>query len=509
MTNAPTAQRTADGYVVPAILAAATLLLHLLANAHYGFFRDELYFIICGRHPAWGYVDQPPLVPLLAAGSQIFGPSLFLLRLVPALFAAGAVFAVARLVRAFDGGAFAQVLAGICIALGPVLADFGGKLSTDTVGLLLWPLAALYVARLIAGADPRWWMAVGLALGIAGEAKYSVLFFGIALLVGIALSPSRRILRTPWLLAGIGLALLVVAPNVAWQAAHGFPMIELLRNGADGKNVVLSPVAFVLADIVIFNPVLSLVWIAGTVWAFVRPATRWVGWTFCIVVVSMIALHAKYYYPADAFPLVIATGAVAVERATRGLRPLRPVLAVVALAAGAVMIPFALPVLSETRLVAYQSAFAGKLPIGPTEHHKAPRILSDFADMHGWPELAATVARVYDGLPPARRASAGIQADNYGEAAAIDFFGGAYGLPPASSGHNQYWLWGPHFARGDDVVDVNGDVDTLRKVCTGVSLGATFSSPWVMPYENGIPIYVCRGLRVDIAKLWPRVRGYN
>jgi hypothetical protein len=501
--------RLADEYLVPAILAGLTLIVHLITNAHYGFFRDELYFIICGRHPDWGYVDQPPLVPLLAAASQAFGISLFALRLIPALFAAGGVFVTARLVREFGGGAFAQSIGGLCVALAPVLLTFGTQLGPDDVGVWLWPLAALYVARLVQGADPRWWLGVGIALGVAGQAKYSVLFFGVALLIGIALSPSRRILLTPWMPAGVALALLIVAPNIAWQISHGLPMLELLRAGQNGKNVILTPLQFVLADVVILNPVFALVWLGGLILAFVRPATRWAGWTFAIVIVAMIGLHAKDYYPADAYPLLFAAGGVAIEIVTRRAAFLRPVFATLALAAGALLLPFGTPALGETQLVAYSHVVGRFLSTPPREHHKEARMMSDFADMHGWPEMTAAVAAVYDALSPSERIGAGINASNYGEASAINFFGGKYGLPVASSGHNQYWIWGPHFKRGGTLIDVNGDASVLRKVCTSVSLGATYSNPWGMPYEDDLPIYVCRGLNVDVAAIWPSVRNYN
>ena len=151
----------------------------------YGFFRDELYFIACGRHPAFGYVDQPPLVPALAAISQAWGPSLVLLRALAALFAGASLYVTCLLARELGAGAFGQALAALAAFLSPVLMSFGMKLSTDTPGLVLWPLAALLVLRLARGADPRGWLAVGAALGVAAEAKYSVIFFALALLLGL------------------------------------------------------------------------------------------------------------------------------------------------------------------------------------------------------------------------------------------------------------------------------------------------------------------------------------
>src|SRR5581483_3398655 len=187
---------------IPAIAALFTLVLHLAANPHYGFFRDELYFIICGFHPAWGYVDQPPVVPLLAAASQLFGHSLFLLRALPALFAAAGVYVTCLLCTEMGGAAFAQVIAAVAFLAAGVLERFGAKVSPDMVGLWLWPLAALYVLRIAKGADPRWWLAAGGAIGVAFESKYSVVFFAVALIAGLALTPQRRVMMTRWFAAG-------------------------------------------------------------------------------------------------------------------------------------------------------------------------------------------------------------------------------------------------------------------------------------------------------------------
>jgi hypothetical protein len=492
------------------IAAGLTFLFHLVANPHYGFFRDELYFIVCGRHPAWGYVDQPPLVPLIAAGSQIFGLSLVALRATAAFFAAAGVFVSCRLVQEWGGGKFAQLLAAIVVALTPVLCAFGEKVGPDMVGLWLWPLAALYVARMINGADPRLWLAAGAALGISGEAKYSVLFFGIAMLAGIALSPSRTILRTAWFVAGMGLAVLIVLPNFLWQAAHQFPMWQLLRNDQIiGKNVALSPPAFLLQELLITNLFLAPVWIVGFVRAFLDARLRWVGWTYVLLIAMMIALHGKHYYPADVYPLLIGAGALTIEAWTQRSAVLRPAIVAAAVLLALWLVPLVEPILPENEIAAYMAFLAQKLHVNTaSEVHRPVAIGQDFADMHGWPQLAALVARVYDSLPPAQRAQTAIVANNYGEAAAIDVFGGAYHLPPALSGHNNYWIWGTHGYTGNVVIDVHGDCGASQHLFRSARLAATFDAPWVMSYEQEIPIMVCRGIRVPIANLWPKLKHY-
>jgi hypothetical protein len=498
---------------IPWIASTAALVLHLVGNPGYGFFRDELYLIVCGRHPQWGYVDQPPVVPLLAAGSQMFGHSLVLLRAVPALFAAGAVYVTCLLVEEMGGGAFAQVVAALSVFFAPVLINFGMKVGPDTVGLWLWPLAALYVVRLAKGADARWWLAVGAVTGICLQSKYSVVFFFAALLLGLLLTPQRSILFSRWFVAGCGICGLIALPNFLWQAHYGFPMLELLRNGQHGKNLIVGPLTYLFQQLLITNVFLSLVWVIGLGWLLWNARLRFLGYAYIILIVFMLVLHGKHYYPADVYPYLMAAGCVAMEAWTDRWQALRPVVATAAIALGLVFVPFAMPILPEQQMASYQDWLFGKMRISrqsiATEHNRPAALPQDWADMHGWPELAATVAKVYQSLPPADRAQAAIAASNYGEASAIDFFGGQYGLPPVISGHNQYYLWGTHGFGGNVVIDVNGDCGADKHLFASAERAATFSAPWVMPYEDGIPVMVCRGIQMPLAELWPSVKSYR
>jgi 4-amino-4-deoxy-L-arabinose transferase-like glycosyltransferase len=497
--------------MVPIVASLAALAAHLLGNPHYGFFRDELYFIVCGRHPALGYVDQPPLVPLLAAFSQAGGPSLFLLRAIPALFSAASVYVTCLLARELGGGAFAQGLAAMVAFLSPVLMSFGMKVSTDTPGLLLWPLAALLLLRLVKGADAHGWLALGAVLGLAAESKYSVIFFIVALVAGLLLTPQRRALWTPWLLAGIGVAVLIALPNLLWQALQGFPMWELLQNGQHGKNVVLSPLAFLGTQLLIHSPVLALVWVPGLVVLLRRPEARFLGLGYLILMTEMIVLHSKHYYPADVYPVLFAAGGVALENVTAAVPRLRVAVVGVLAVLGSVLVPYTLPVLPIPTFLAYHARVAPLLHLdaAKTEHLRMGPLPQDWADMQGWPELAAAVAGVYRALPEDQRAKAAILADNYGEAAALDFFGPALGLPPVISGHNQYFLWGPRGYDGSVLIDVNASVKDDAKLCETAALGATFVSPLSMPYESRFDIVLCRGLKVPVAEFWRRQKMFK
>lgn len=487
-------------------MAGVALIFHALANPHYGFFRDELYFIICGRHPALGYVDQPPLTPLLAAATQLLGNSLFALRLVPALCAAATVYVSCLLVREMRGGRFAEVFASVIVLLAPVLASYGGKLSTDTLEMPLWPLAALCVLRVTQGASPRWWIGAGMAIGFALESKYSALFFAATLLLGLALSPQRKALLSPWFAAGVGVATLIALPNFLWQAHYGFPMIELLRNGQLGKNVLLSPGQYTMQQLLLTNPALSIVWIAGLAWLLRDSAMRWLGYAYLFLIGIMIAAHAKDYYPAAVYPILFAAGSTAIEAGTQRAVWTRPLIAVVATVLGLILIPFALPVLPERAFIAYERT----LHVAPStsEHHRMRELPQDWADMHGWPELARQVGAVYDALPAAERKDAAVVfAADYGQAAAIEFFNPHV---PVLSGHNQYWLWGPRGHSGAVVLDISsGDCGRDRGYYGEATRMATFSAPYVMAYEDRRPITVCRKPRQRLQALWPELKHYE
>lgn len=476
-------------------------MFHLAANPHYGFFRDELYFIVCGRRPAFGYVDQPPLVPLLAAGSQLFGTSLFLLRAVPALCAGVAAAAAARLARAMGGGFAAAALAAVCTALAPVLAAFGTVLGPDSVQLALWPLAILAVAEGAFGL-------AALAFAVAALAKYSALIAAVALLAGVGFTDTRRGLlgRGFWIGAAAGAALLL--PNALWQWLHGWPMLELLRNGQTGKNVILSPGDFLVQQLLLTGPLLSIVWVAGLVWCLVRPAWRWLGIGALVLLALMIVLHGKAYYPAAIYPALFAAGAVALCGVLR-LRLYRAALVGVAAAAGIVLLPMVMPVLPEGRMLAYDALLArAGIGLPETEHHRRAALGQLFADMHGWQHLADTVAALRAGLPDDVRARARIYASNYGEAAAIDVLSPP-GMPPVIAGHNQYWVWGPRDWDGSALIDVGGDLDADRRLCGSASVIGRFGDPWVMPYEDQLPIVLCRDLRVKVRELWPKLKKFE
>jgi len=495
---------------IPLLAAATAFLVHLLCNPHYGFFGDELYFIVCGQNQQWNYVDQPPIAPLLAAASQVFGPSLVLLRALPALFAAAGIYVTCFIVLELGGAAYAQIMSAIVVFFLPVLTDFGMKVSPDMIGLWSWPLLTLWIVRLTKGANSRLWIAIGLLLGVSILSKYSVLFFAAALLLGLLLTPERRILHSRWFVVGTLTSAIIALPSFLWQVHYGYPMLELLRAVLHGKNVIVGPLGY-LGQQLLISGFLAPFWVIGLVWLFWRPGFRFLGYGYVLLIAIMIVLHGKHYYPANVYPYLVAAGCVQIEVWTRELRRGRIAIAAATVVLGFAFFPLVEPVLPEALLAKYQQGLLAFLHISrrniETENRVAAQLPSDFASMHGWTELTAIVKGVYEELPPEDRKQAVVMAQNYSEAAAIEFL--SKSKLPVISGHNQYFLWGPRGYSGDVLICVGANCDSVEEVFRTCSLKATLQAPWIQPSEYDIPITVCRGIKKPLSELWPLAKFYN
>lgn len=521
------AERTGAAQPLPqptwwlAVLAAGNALLHFAVAGRYGHFRDELYYVACARHLDWGYVDHPPLVAVVArVGLALFGDSPAGLRVLPILAGSLVVLLVGLLARELGGGRFAQVLAALATIVPGVYLFLFHILSMNVFDVLFWTAGALLLVRILRGGDPRLWLVLGAVAGLGLLNKHSLLFFGLGLAAGLLFTSARRHLATPWPWLGGLLAAALFLPHVLWQVRHGWPTLEFIANAEANKNVSLTPLAFLLEQLLMMNPFTLPLWLAGLAGYF-APARlipqlaqrlsrfRALGWIYLAVLALLLARPAKPYYLAPAYPILFAAGALVVDTLARHPRRgwLRPASLLALLAGGAIGLPLTLPVLPVPTFLRY----AGALGIQPSsgERHRLGVLPQHFADMHGWPELAATVAQVWQTLPPAERARCAIFAQNYGQAGAIDLLGDAHGLPDAISAHNSYYLWGPGSTTGDCLIVIGDDRETLEGLFAEVHEAATFRCPLCMPYEDGLVIHVCRKPRTSLTDLWPRIKSYN
>jgi hypothetical protein len=489
--------------------ALGVLLFHLAFLPGYGVFRDELYYIACGRRPGWGYVDHPPLVGWIAwAVRQLAGDSHLALRVVAAVAAAAASWVTARLARELGGGPFARLLAGTGAGLAPIMLALGSIYSMNAFDLLFWAVLFWIVTRILRGGDERLWIAFGAFAGLGLLNKISVLFLGFGLVVGLVLSRSFRVFRSRFFWAGGALAFVLFLPHLVWQQAHGWPTLEFMANARRDKMVALPLTGFLRVALDDTTPVAWL-WIFGVGWLlFARAAdrVRALGFAFLAVLALLATTGGKPYYLAAGYAAPLAAGAVAVETWTEHSRRLRSVLVALVVVVGLALSPFAAPVLPVDDYVRYAAAL-GEKP-GTDEHHELGRLPQFYADMHGWREMAETVAGVVNTLPPEEREKACVFGQNYGEAGAIEYFGRDLGLPPAISAHNSYWIWGPGRCTGEVLLVIGDRRDRLDQVFESVEEGGTFHCRDCMPYENDRRVWIARGLKLPLGGLWPEIKHF-
>lgn len=501
-------RRNADTILVA--LALIHVGLHLATNGNYGIFRDELYYSACSDHLAWGYVDHPPLsIAILALTKRLLGDSVEAMRLPVALAGGVAVFLVGRLARELGGGRTAQWLAALAYVVAATPLVLFGFFSMNAFDALDWIICACIAARLLNGGDDRWWVALGLAVGVGLLNKYSIGFFIGGFVVALLPTAQRRLLATPWPWLGGAIAAALIVPHLLWQVGHGFPTLEFIRTAQQEKIVPMGPLDYIGAQVVQTNPLLAPLWLIGLgslLFSATMRRYRPFGLTYVVLLALFLAQQAKPYYLAPVYPILLAAGAIVLERVALSRQWLRPVFAAWLAFAGVVVAPMALPILPPVALSRYGEAIGLQPP--REERGAAAALPQHFADRFGWKNMAETVARVFEGLPENDRRVAAIVTGNYGEAGAIDYFGPTLGLPPAISGHNNYWLWGYGDATGEVLITVGFQRPVLEELCTSVERGATIVSPHAMPYETDLPVYVCRGLKISMPEAWRRLKRF-
>jgi hypothetical protein len=477
------------------LVAGVLVALELAVAARFGYHRDELYFLVAAEHPAWGYVDQPPLTPLLAGLAKLlFGGSLLGLRLLPALAGGAVVVGTGAITRELGGGRAAQLVAAACMAASG-LVGVVHQHSTTTYDVLAWTLLLWLLVRLLRTRDPRLWLPIGAVAGAGLLNKVSVLQFAAAGVVALLLDPGgRRLLRGRWLAGGTLVALALWAPYLVWQARHGWPQLEVFADLRAEDGGQPAGLAFLPLQAVIANPVLTPLWVAGLVWLLRSPqgrAWRPVAVAYLLFVAFYVVVGGKFYYALGFYPALYAAGAVWLRgwfaRRGRAGLPLRRLLTVAAAAA--------VPVVVLT------------LPVLPMP------LLEDGAETYGWPTYVAQVEAVRAELPPAERDAAVIVTANYGEAGALERFGDAQTRESTYSGHNSTWWWGPPHGDGSVVIVVGGDGDDrefLEERFRSVTDAARLENgAGVDNEEQGQPVFVARGLRGTWEDTWSGWRHYD
>jgi hypothetical protein len=494
-------------------LGLITLLLHFVSRNHYGFFRDELYYIACGNHLAFGYVDQPPLIALIARLSSLaLGTTLSAFRFFPALAGACLVLLTGWMTRELGGARFAQALACLTVLLAPIYLAFGSFLSMNAFEPLFWMTCAYILVRILKGSDQRLWLLFGLVAGIGLQNKHTMLMFGAAVVTGMIITREWKHLRNKWFWLGGILAFIIFLPNLIWEVQHNWPQIEVVRNAQKLKNTPVGVLRFFGEQTLFVNPVALPVIVAGLAWLlFSKREKRFrsLGWAFLVVIAVVITLNGKTYYPLPFYPILFAAGGVGLGTwALKRRKWLRVSYVATLVVTGLVMLPFGVPVLSLEKLLHYQNVISLENTV-KMERDSAGDLHQLYADMLGWESMAATIANVYHHLPPSDQTHCAILAGNYGEAGAIDIYGPEYGLPRAISAHNNYYFWGTRGHTGEVVILFGQHAESTKTMFGAVDQAALISCRHGATAENHLPVYVCRRPKAPLADLWPSLKYFE
>ncbi|HTX70176.1 MAG TPA: glycosyltransferase family 39 protein [Thermoleophilia bacterium] len=497
-------------------VAAGCLLVLMLVAGRYGYHRDELYFVAASRHMAWGYVDQPPLsVALVWVARRLFGDSLYGLRLFPALAFAAAVALAGLTARELGGRRFAQTFAALLLGVSPflIVGHMAGPTIYDLVG---WALVMLLVLRILRTGDQRLWLLVGLVVGVSLYAKHTILFLVIALLFGLIVDRRWKVLASPYLWAAAAIAILLWVPNLLWQADNGWPTLAMsaaLRRDHSGAGYT---VTFVILQFLLPGLWAAPVWLAG-LWALLLEprfrAYRAFAWAYLLLfVVIMVEMGDRPYYLGPLYIVLLGVGSVIAAGVVEGSRRFFSEEPPAARSRGSM---WRSPAAAYAWVIVFAAIFLPlSLPVLPARWlHTVPLQKLDYnlGEEIGWQDLTATVARVYDGLPAAERAKTVVLTGNYGEAGALQRYGGPSGLPAVYSGHNNFHLWGPPPDDATTAIVVGfGDKSYLTPYFATIERAGTIvNRAGVDNDEDGLPIWVARGLKRSWSELWPDFQHYD
>lgn len=480
----------------------------------YGFFIDELYYLACARRPAWGYVDHPPLsIGVLAVVRAGLGEGLAVVRLVPALLAGGLVLVVGSTARRLGGGGFGQTLAALAWLVSPIPLIVLGVFSMNALEIALWTAALLVLWRTLEDETPRRWVLVGGLLGLGLLNKHTTGMLGLAVGVGLLLSPARRQLATPWPWIAVGIAGLMVLPNLLWQRANDWPSLEFYRNADLHKNVPTPPLTALAHQVLYYGPATFGIAVLGVgVWLRTRGG-RALGWATAFLLVAMVFSNkSRPDRVAGLYPVLVAAGAVAVEAFTNRPRRgwLRPVSIVAIAAGGAAFLPISVPVLRPEPLARFTAA-VGIVPQVESGAGKEVVLPQWFADRLGWEGFARDVEAAVATLEPDEREGAVVSVPSYGHHGAVERFG-REDLPPVVTPQNTGWLWGRQFLAGRDVTSaivVGVSQEDLEEVWDEVERVGVHRCAYATPWRAELPIHRVRGPRVPLAEIWERLKHYE
>ena len=477
----------------------------------YGIFRDEFYYLACANHLSWGYVDQPPLsILFLKISTFFFGNSMIGMRVLPALCASAVIFITGIITIELNGGKTAIILSTLAVLFTPVYLSIFDFYSMNSFDILFWALLFLIIVKIIKTDNQKLWILFGVILGLGFQNKLSVLFLCFGIFIGILFTSYRRIYKSKYLWIGFAITFLIYIPHIIWQIQNDFPTLEFIRNASQFKNAQSSFGDFLKGQLLDMGPENAIIWIAGLLlFLFKKDFKMFRVFSIAYILIFMVFVlqNGKAYYLSPFYPILFAGGGVAIEIfiSKRNFLWIKPTLVSTIIIGGFVAMPLAIPILPPETFIKYSKAIG--IEPGGEERDAPSKLGQHFADMFGWENVAYVVSQAYNKLSPDEKKSCSIYAQNYGQAGAIDYYRKKYGLPNVYSPHNSYWYWGPGSDNVKVMIIIGGNEEDYKKSFEHYEISGYIKNQYSRSFENNLPVYICRGKKFSIIKLWPKLKS--
>ena len=487
-------------------------LLIVVTAGNYGLFRDELYYIECSKHLSWGYVDQPPFsILMLAISRKLFGESILGIRLFAYLAGSATVFISGLIVRELGGKKSSQMIAAIAVIFSGTVLGTSNYFSMNSFDIFFASLMFYILIRIVKEDNRKLWIILGIILGIGLENKLTFLFIGFGLFIGLILTKQRKYFLYKELYICAAIALLIFLPHLIWQVLNHFPTLEFMTNAATRKNSHFGFAGFLNGTIMELNPFYIIFIITAGYFLFInKEGKRFliIGWMFISIFIVFVLNNGKPYYMGVLFPVMIAAGVTGADSLiVKYINSWGRYVYILVLIPSMILItPFAIPILNVDAFINY-SEFLGIKPASG-ERERLGILPQFYADRFGWKEMVGEVRDAYNKLSDSEKKEVIIFGQNYGEASAVNIYGKEFGLPPAISSHNSYWMWGyQKDYNGEVMIVIGSNIKDNSKFFESVELAAVHNNKYGMPFEN-VNIYLCRKVKMPLNEMWNKIKNF-
>jgi hypothetical protein len=489
-------KKLSNEWILIIALAIIKIMIHFLTNTNYELHRDAFLYLAKGDHLDWGFMSVPPTIAVLGNVTQfLFGDSVFSIRLFPALIGGASVVMIGLIIRNLGGKSWAILLGCSAFIISPAFLRSNTLFQPVSFDQFYWLLTSYFIVKLLQTQNPKFWIYLGIAWGLAFLAKYSIAFLVVAFFIALVLTKDRKLFRSKFFVFGSLVAFLIILPNLLWQYNHNFPVVNHMTALRATQLVHVRIMDFLIAQL-LMNFSNIIVWMFGLVFLLFfkdGKSYRVIGFTYLAVLLIFIILKGKGYYPLGIYSILFAFGGVAMEKYLVGwLRFARQAILILMILLLLPLLPYSLPIYSLEKMIEYgqQSKKFGGGGALRWEDGRIYKLPQDYADMTGWKELADIVIQTYQSLPDSEKAHCAIYAENYGEAGSIKFHSKKYGLPEPISFSGSFLLWAPDSANFKTLIYVNDDTADVRYYFTTVKKVGQITNPYAR--ESGLPVWLCR-----------------